>query len=190
HPHAKQGKTKALRPRIPQLLRTAVTHVLACAQGISLHTHLVGPDAVLDWPALSTSEAQAIVASWLHSHAKAWDSPMPVLCDLASHWLTLCHSPALDPDDASELARSKVTERLQPGSRSPSWDFKRHAVVQRHLPSPEVALAAIENWAPALYLPLIRSVHVTVHGATRHCWIERAEAAPVPVPAPTPGANE
>lgn len=180
HPHSHQGWTKAIRPRVPQLLRLACVHVLACVQGMPVHSHLVGPDAVLDWPAWAPQEAQAIVASWCQSHAQAWHSPMPVLCDLASEWLTFVHSPAQKHDEAPDLARRQVMKRLEPGSRNPSWDFKRHAVVQRHLPSPDAALAAIETWAACLYLPLIQTMNVAVHGGPRHVWIERVASDPAP----------
>ena len=148
------------------------SHLLSCAQGHPVHTHLVGPDATFDWPSLPSRDAEAILNTWCDAHAQAWLSAMPVLCDLAGDWLTLTRSPAKDPNRSDDQIREQLIKRFSPGSRIPSWDFKRHPLVQRFLPHPRDALVAIEAWAPTLYLPLIETLHVTVHQGPRHRWVE------------------
>ncbi len=168
-----EGRTHALRPRLPQLLRAGVAHVLACASGQAIHTHLIGPDAILDWPALSQAQARAVLAQWCTLHEAAWRAPMPVVCDLAGEWLTLLHSPALEPGVAQAKADEAVLLKADPTHRSASWDLKRHALTQRFLPDVAAALHAVTQWAEPLYLPLLEPLQVTLPDGPRHVWMAR-----------------
>ena len=96
---------------------------------------------------------------------------MPVVCDLAGLWLTLKHSPAMDAATALRKADEAVLLKADLTQQHPSWAFKRDALVQRFLPDPQAALLAVQTWADALYLPLLESLHVTVHGGARHQWL-------------------
>jgi exodeoxyribonuclease V gamma subunit len=88
-------------PRYHVLLGAWVRHVLACAQGESLRTVVVGVDAAVELAPLAALAAQRLLANWVEVYAVAWQKPLPLAPKSALAYLTA----GSDHAAAREVAR-------------------------------------------------------------------------------------
>ena len=133
-------------PRWHQLVRVWVKHLAVSAAGHRISTWLVGPDTSACIRPLETLDAQEKLCTLLTHYRKALQQPAPLACRTALTLLT-----ARDDQDPVALAHS----RYAGDSRNPG-EVGRDRYLQRAWPEFDTLLSAgLEDWAEALYRPLI-----------------------------------
>lgn len=107
-----------------RLLRPWVTHVLACAQGLPLHSLLVAEDVSLLAEPLPSDAARAQLHDWLQAWQQGLQQPLPVAINSAMAWLQA------DAPDKAQAAAQQAYE----GGYQLTGECQQSACLARHYP--------------------------------------------------------
>ncbi|MBV0934470.1 exodeoxyribonuclease V subunit gamma [Marinobacterium weihaiense] len=134
------------QPRWHRLVRAWVDHLALSASGYSLTTFLVGPDTCARVRPLPADQARALLDGLLARYLSALQAPAPLACRAG---LALLTAPVdKDPVDAARAVYAGNARMPGEGSTDPC--------LQRAWPDFDALLnAGLEDWAQALYQPLI-----------------------------------
>ncbi len=133
-------------PRWHRLVRAWLDHLAVSASGYSLTTFLVGPDTSARIRPLAADRAQQLLDEVLARYLKALAQPAPLACRTG---LALLSAPE-DKDPIEAAANAYEGNSRFPGEGATD------RYLQRAWPEFEPLLSAgLEDWAQALYRPLI-----------------------------------
>ncbi|WP_240732350.1 MULTISPECIES: exodeoxyribonuclease V subunit gamma [Dyella] len=145
-----QGEfAKAKSPRLEKLIPAWVTHLLAHACDVRMHTFIVAHDGLSQFAPLPAGHARALLDDLLRALRRGLDAPLPVARKTAIAWL-LAES---EGKDAEEAAR-KQFDRNE-GDRYHRAEIDEDPYLARAWPQFEAMRSAgFDAWLP-LYRPLV-----------------------------------
>jgi exodeoxyribonuclease V gamma subunit len=143
-----------------KLLDAWVTHLLANANALRLHSHIVGPDATLTLPALASDTARAHLDELCAALRAGMQSPLPIARKTAFAWLRV---EAANREAAADKQKDPAQAARQ------SYDHASHqhghgevdddACLQREWPNFDALhRAGFQDWLH-LYRPLLVAKH-------------------------------
>lgn len=161
--HYKRSRviTGKLKERWDKLIQDWLLHVLACAQGTALTTHIYGSDAQATLPPLSQEQAQQHLATLLEAYQTALAQPLPVACKVAFLWLKECHKHLTKHDEETAhekaLAAAKQHYEREATAYTSAGERASEPALARTWPTFESMYEmtlGFEHWSTVLYGPL------------------------------------
>lgn len=144
-------------PRWHRLVRAWLDHLAVSASGYSLTTFLVGPDTSACIGPMAAERAQDLLNQIFEYYLQALEAPAPLAC--RTGLALLCAPENRDPVEAA--ANAYVGSDRQPGESTTDRYLKR-----AWPEFDELYQAGLEQWAQALYQPLIEQGELLVREDT------------------------
>ncbi|MEQ1530658.1 MAG: exodeoxyribonuclease V subunit gamma, partial [Methylococcales bacterium] len=141
------------QPKWHTLISAWLNHLAACAQGLALHTFMVGADHSLAFPPIPAAQAvqflQSIVDAWYHG----LNQPLPLACKTGFAWL---EKSTQEEDKAVAAAESCYI-----GNYNSSGEVAEDPYLARAYPNfADLYGAAFCHYAQELYAPLMNAVSI------------------------------